>query len=972
VANINSNHVSVIDLTIGAEIARIQDVRARSVALNDDGSRLVADQAVIPNQVVVVDTSDFSILCKSVPGSFEAVLLQAGDTLPLNLDSPVVVGNHAYFNTPSPGGGSLPRKIGVLDLSDCSASGVAGSDTDFAANGGHSMAASPDGSVVVAVRTGSLVKIDPSDDSVSGHIGGIFGFPASVGAEIAVGDHPSEGLFAYVVTGPFIFALTPPFPPIEVKAINLATGTLAGSAALPFPPGGRNIFARNFDVAISPDGNRLYVTARTVSVDNVAVVDTQALRSGSLGAVPPLSLGADLRGVASASILAQPPFTAPTASAVDPGIAVNDTSTAITVTGSNFDLAGALVRLGSLDPIPAAVNSSSELTVVVPAGSPAQGTDIIVTNPNPLAPANDQHQSGILQGAEGDPPFAIVSPPTFQPVNQVLVGNFGEGTVAVLNISTNASVAPTTPVVSRPFGIAITPDAKRAYLGAFFPGEMGVFNIVSGELEATIPLAGGATGQEDGVAVAPNPGISGGSVLAHVVSGSFSVGPGEDELLHIIDADPTSPTFNQVISTISSGSNDNNFLRGALAATPDGHHVYSNSLSLDFSDGRLNIFDVSAGTAASRPPTSSLGVGSFQGQLHVTSDGGFLLMAGTDGSVKVFDISVPTLPSLIATVASPTPGVVLARYTVAANRLFGLDLAQNTVEVFNFDPVTPDYSRLGSFTIPGKTGNSSGGLEVTPSGALIYAVLQNDDVVAVLDTALLVDGNPGTSPLLTKISTGLSPATVVFRPGTPTETGSDVVVQPIKEVALSFTNVTSSGETTVSTTSTNPTPTPAGFAVGDPPVYYEIETTATFEGPVEVCFTYDEKQFNGPESKLRILHEENGVFVDVTVSVDPGKNEICALVNGFSAFVVGLASVDFFFDQLLEDIASATDQPGIRRSLQAKAIAARTSHDRDDDTTAINQLNALKEEIAALAGVRLSEGNVQLLLSKVDEIIAGL
>lgn len=973
VANLNSSFVSVIDLTIGAEIARIHGARARSLAMNADGSRLVAAGADPDDEALVVDTSDFSIHCSSGNGFHTAGLRNdASDSARLVVSSPVVVGNRAYFNTPSPGGGSLPRKIGVLDLNDCSVSAVDGSDTDFATFNIRSMAATPDGSLVVAARTSSLLLIDPTTDSVAGTIGGLFGFPGSVGADVVIADHPGEGTFAYVVTGPFIFALTPPFPPVEVKAINLATGTLAGSAVLPLPVVDGNIFSFNFDVALSPDSSRLYVTARFIAAGNVAEVDTQMLRSGLPGSVTTLSLGADMRGIAAAAIPTQPPFTAPTVSAVEPSIAVNDTSTPITVTGSNFDLGGAVVRLGSLDPIAATVNSSSELTVVVPAISPAQGADIIVTNRNGTALASDHNQSGILRGADGDPAFTIVSPPTFQPVNQVLVGNFGEGTVAVLNISTNATVAPTTRVVSRPFGVAITPDAERAYLGAFFPGEMGVFNIVSGEFETTIPLAGGATSQEDGVAVAPNPGIAGGSVLAFVVSGSFSTGPGEDDLLHIIDADPASATFNQVITTISSGSNDNNFIRGALATTPDGHYVYSNSLFLDNSDGWLSIFDVFAGTIVSRPLTSSLGVGSFQGQLHVTPDGGFLLMAGPDGSVRVFDISTPTTPSMIATVASSDPGRVFARYTVAANRLFALDLAQNTVEVFNFDPATPDYSHLGSFVIPGTPGNFGGGLEVTPDGALIYAVLSTDDAVAVLDTALLIDGNPATTPLLTKIHTGLSPATVVFRPGTPTDLGSDVAVQPIKEVSLSFSNVTSSGDTTVTTTNTNPTPTPAGFAVGDPPIYYEIDTTATFAGPVEVCFTYEEKQFDGPESKLRVLHEEGGEFVDVTVSVDPGKNEICALVNGFSAFLVGLASVDYFFDQLLSNIAGATDQPGVRRSLQAKTIAARASHDRGDDATAANQLNALKAEIEALVDIHLSESEAQLLLDKIDEIVAGL
>jgi hypothetical protein len=43
--------------------------------------------------------------------------------------------------------------------------------------------------------------------------------------------------------------------------------------------------------------------------------------------------------------------------------------------------------------------------------------------------------------------LTITSPPTYQPANQVVVGNFANSTAAVLNVSTNAGVLPTTPGV---------------------------------------------------------------------------------------------------------------------------------------------------------------------------------------------------------------------------------------------------------------------------------------------------------------------------------------------------------------------------------------------------------------------------------------------------------------------------------------------------------------------------------------------
>jgi hypothetical protein len=975
VSNLNSTYLSVIDLTIGAEITRIRGIRARSLALNADGSRLVA-VGVNFDEAVVVDTADFSIRCQSGNNFLLAGVRDPSDPFPLEIDSPVVVGNRAYFNTPSPDAASQPRKIGVLNLNDCSASAVEGSNIDFAAKNLHTMATTPDGSRVIAVRVSTLILIDPSNDTFAGAIGGAWGFfPTNIGAAIAVADHGAEGKFAYVVTGPFIFALAPPFPPVEIKAINLDTGTQAGSATLPFPIAGRNIFANNFDVALSPDGSRLYVAARFLSANNVAVADTQLLRTGALGAVPALTLGADVRGVASAEVLAQPPLTAPIVSAVSPSLVVNDTSTPVTITGSNFDLSGAVVRIGSSDPIPASVVSSSELTVVVPAGAAAQGADLIVTNTNAFAAALDQHQSGILRGTGGDPAFAITSPPTFQPAHQVLVANNGDGTLSVLNISTNANAAPATAVGSRLLGVAASPDGARALTLDFFPPFLHAYDIVNNQVEASIPFGspGTAAGQTRGIGSAPFP--STGAPAAYFVEG-IAAGGGFDERLRVVEA--ASP-FNTLL-TISAGLSNGTVTRGGLVVTPDGRYVYHNSWIAGVPtivDARMVVYDVEAQTAQVRS-TASLDLAGLQLVPSVTTDGNWLLLQGTPGSftLKLFDIKNDPLltgPAAHTITATLPPGVPFMRFissVVHGNRLYSLDSVRNIVYVFNFDPVTPDFSQLAAFEISTVEGLFLGEMVITPDGALLYATLREVDAVAVLDAAKIAAGAPGA--LVTTIAAGLAPSTLAIRPGLATPTGANVSVQPIQEVALTFTNVTGEGETSVATTNTNPNPVPAGFAVGDPPVYYEITTTATFDGPIEVCFSYREDQFTGNEADLRVLHEENGEFVDRTVSLDTANNIICALVDGFSAFVVGLGSVDFLFDTLIESIADATSQPGIRRSLQAKALAARAARDRDDLEAAANQLHALLLELEAQAGQHLSESDAARLASQVETILSRL
>ena len=67
------------------------------------------------------------------------------------------------------------------------------------------------------------------------------------------------------------------------------------------------------------------------------------------------------------------------------------------------------------------------------------------------------------------------------------------------------------------------------------------------------------------------------------------------------------------------------------------------------------------------------------------------------------------------------------------------------------------------------------------------------------------------------------------------------------EVSLSFELVTEAGQTTVNKANAGP-PAPDDFILGNPPVYYDLTTTASFSGPVTVCIDYSDVEF-GNESK---------------------------------------------------------------------------------------------------------------------------
>ena len=114
--------------------------------------------------------------------------------------------------------------------------------------------------------------------------------------------------------------------------------------------------------------------------------------------------------------------------------------------------------------------------------------------------------------------------------------------------------------------------------------------------------------------------------------------------------------------------------------------------------------------------------------------------------------------------------------------------------------------------------------------------------------------------------------------------GEDVVVAADPDTSLTFDSVTTPGETTVTYTTTAP-PLPAGFAIGGSSTYLDIQTTATFSGPVEIAIEYDETAFED-EDNIKLLHYENDAWVDITTSLDTVSNVVRGVTTSFSPFAV--------------------------------------------------------------------------------------
>jgi Tol biopolymer transport system component len=127
-------------------------------------------------------------------------------------------------------------------------------------------------------------------------------------------------------------------------------------------------------------------------------------------------------------------------------------------------------------------------------------------------------------------------------------------------------------------------------------------------------------------------------------------------------------------------------------------------------------------------------------------------------------------------------------------------------------------------------------------------------------------------------------------PSTSTPTGNLVPVAPVDSstgtspATLVFYSVAQSGDTSVTSSSSGPAE-PSGFKLGDPAVFYDISTTATYNGLVSLCFSWSEGQFD-IEDNIELLHYENSAWQIVTTSKDTEKNEVCGQTNSLSPFAL--------------------------------------------------------------------------------------
>jgi hypothetical protein len=134
--------------------------------------------------------------------------------------------------------------------------------------------------------------------------------------------------------------------------------------------------------------------------------------------------------------------------------------------------------------------------------------------------------------------------------------------------------------------------------------------------------------------------------------------------------------------------------------------------------------------------------------------------------------------------------------------------------------------------------------------------------------------------------------TATCSPNTPA--GDDVSVplnggtEALAGIDVTFSEITNGGSTTVVTTTTGPPP-PTGFKIvglAELPLYFDINTDASYSGDLTVCVRYDETQVEGAEQNLKLMQRVDDDYADTTTSVDTANDIICGTTTHLSIFVV--------------------------------------------------------------------------------------
>ena len=164
---------------------------------------------------------------------------------------------------------------------------------------------------------------------------------------------------------------------------------------------------------------------------------------------------------------------------------------------------------------------------------------------------------------------------------------------------------------------------------------------------------------------------------------------------------------------------------------------------------------------------------------------------------------------------------------------------------------------------------------------------------------------------------------------------------------------------------------PEGFQLGDPPLILDIESTAEFAGPIEICIDYSDLKFKGNPNSIRLMHYEGGEWVDITVSHNTQADVICGITNSLSPF--GLVTPFSETDDLASYISELdTNAETIDEWLAMLEEVDELLNDENskNDKAARNILNAIINSASGKSGNEISEEDAEAIITLTNELLS--
>jgi gliding motility-associated-like protein len=420
---------------------------------------------------------------------------------------------------------------------------------------------------------------------------------------------------------------------------------------------------------------------------------------------------------------------------------------------------------------------------------------------------------------------------TPQAAGVAYIPNYGDGTVSVLNTSTNAVVA-TIPVGLNPYGVTIGLGGGTVYVTNEGSNTVSEINTATNTVTATIPINAGPKGESgpSGIIITPKG--------THVYVADVKAG-----IVSVIN-----PANNSVIN-VTVGANPSR-----LAVSPDGSVVYvtnnkSNTVSVISTVSNTVIGTIKTGM-------SPLGI-------CVSSDGKFVYIGNTSSaSISVVNTANYTTASIIPlpfqpfeVTISPDGGSLYATYEGSA-----------------YSIINTATAAISTTTIAGS--KDVAGISFNTDGSLVYITdvgLNNVSVISTATNAIINTTTVGANPFsYGNFTTGCSPVyvTIIINSAPPvitaggvlapltttygtasastgftvsaTNLSANILVTPPPGFEVSTDNINFTPTATIGDNVDNPGPGTTPGTITNVPVYIRLTSTAvvgTYPGNVVLSTT---------------------------------------------------------------------------------------------------------------------------------------